>query len=204
MSELQQNPAADTDVLFQKRWSPRAFDAGRKVSRDKILSCLEAARWAPSCFNDQPWRFVVCCREESEQAWLNMLGCLTPRNQQWAQAAPVLIMVCTNTLFAHNGKENRWAEYDAGAAAVSLCLQAAALGLETHQMGGFDATAVAEQFEIPELFTPIAAIALGYRGEATQLEDDFRVTELAPRNRKPLAEVIFFENWQDSANEVKA
>jgi len=195
MSKVQENQEHQTHDLFQSRWSPRAFDANRDVSAKQLASCLEAARWAPSCFGDQPWRFVVCHRSADEAAWQRLLACLAPKNQEWAKDAPVLMMICTNTVFGHNQAANRWAEYDAGQAAVSFCLQATALGLVTHQMGGFDAGKVHADLGVPENITPMAALALGYQGDAESLDDGFKAIEQAPRARKPLAEIAFMGQW---------
>ncbi|MCF6207820.1 MAG: nitroreductase family protein [Ghiorsea sp.] len=198
MSETQDNAEHKTHDLFQRRWSPRAFAADKKVSQQDIDTCLEAARWAPSCFGAEPWRFIVCHKENNQEAWAKLLACLAPKNQEWAQFAPVLMMVCAHQVFEHNGSDNGWAEYDAGAASVSLCLQATSLGLVTHQMGGFDASAVVEKFNVPEAFKPIAAIALGYQGQANQLDKDFQAMEVANRARKPLAKIAFHGGWEDA------
>jgi nitroreductase len=190
MSEVQKNKEHSTHELFGQRWSPRAFDAAKVVSPQDVLSCLEAARWAPSCFGEEPWRFLVCDKLEDEQRWQSLLACLAPKNQAWAKDAQVLMVVCTNTKFTHNGKDNRWAEYDAGQAAVSLCLQAAALGLVTHQMGGFDVDAVRNTFRVPSDVLPMAALALGYQGEPEQLDEGFKGMELKARARKPLESLM--------------
>ena len=190
MSVEQKNAEHGTHALFQNRWSPRAFDASKEVSEMDLNSCLEAARWAPSCFGEEPWRFIVCQRSTDEERWQKLLGCLAPKNQEWAQNAPVLLMVCTSKTFSHNGSKNRWAEYDAGQASVSLCLQATALGLVTHQMGGFDVDAVCDQFAIPEGCVPLAAIAMGFQGEANTLDDAFQASEAASRVRKALTDII--------------
>ncbi|MGR9000381.1 MAG: nitroreductase family protein, partial [Gammaproteobacteria bacterium] len=125
--------------IIQERWSPRAFDSDKPVSHDDLLALLEAAHWAPSCFNDQPWRFVVCNKATDEASWQNALTVLVEKNRLWARNAPVLILAVAMENFNHNGKPNRWAMYDTGAASVSICLQATALGMCVHQMGGFDA-----------------------------------------------------------------
>ncbi|MDX8388030.1 MAG: nitroreductase family protein [Ghiorsea sp.] len=195
MSQVQENIEQPTHELFGKRWSPRAFDLAKKVSKQDVLSCIEAARWAPSCFGEEPWRFIVCDKEDDAQAWQKLLSCLAPKNQEWAEHAQVLMVACTNTKFSHNGNENGWAEYDAGAASVSLCLQATALGLSTHQMGGFDGEAVRESFAVPVDYKPMAAIALGYQGDVTLLGEDFRAAEQATRQRKPLAEIALYGGW---------
>lgn len=195
MSKKQANAEHGIHTLFGDRWSPRAFDRAQDVRSEDLASCLEAARWAPSCFGAEPWRFVVCQRSQDEQTWRLLLACLAPKNQAWAQNDPVLMMVCTDTLFAHNGSPNRWAEYDAGQATVSLSLQATALGLVSHQMGGFDVEQVRQTLGVPEQFTPMAALALGYLGEASHLDSGVQEVEQAPRGRKPLADIAFMGGW---------
>ena len=115
---ITQVPIAD---LIAKRWSPRAFDASKPVSQAQIIALLEAARWAPSCFGDQPWRFLVCQKNSTqnidESAWHNAFDCLAPSNQTWVKAAPILMLTCADTLFGHNQSPNRWAQHDTGAAA---------------------------------------------------------------------------------------
>ncbi|MDO8962720.1 MAG: nitroreductase family protein [Methylophilus sp.] len=182
------------DVLAN-RWSPRAYDANKPVSQTQIMSLLEAARWAPSCFGDQPWRFVVCDKSSNPDAWQKAFDCLVPGNQTWAQHAPVLLLICANTLFGHNQKPNRWAPYDTGAATENLCLQATALGLAGHQMGGFDATKAQAAFAVPEQFTLMAMVTVGYATVADILPDDLRERELAPRERRPLGELFFNGVW---------
>ena len=121
--------SAITSVAIQEtianRWSPRAFDASKSVSQEQIIALLEAARWAPSCFGDEPWRFIVWNKGTNESAWQQAFDCLVPGNQAWVIHAPILVLSITNTLFNHNGKPNRFAQYDTGAATENLCLQAA-------------------------------------------------------------------------------
>lgn len=181
--------------LMQNRWSPRAFDSLKPVSETNLLAMLEAARWAPSCMNEQPWRFLVCDKFKDESAWQTLLACLAEKNQQWAGHAPVLLLTVTMDQFSQNDKTNRWAAYDAGAAAVSLCLQATALGLVTHQMGGFDAESCREQFGLPQHCTPMSVIAIGYQAEADALSDEFKQRELAERTRAKLDERFYFGRW---------
>lgn len=195
MSERKENPLTDIHTVISQRWSPRAFDANKPVGQEKLLSVLEAARWAPSCFGDEPWRFVVVNRFEDEAAWQEMLRILVPGNQAWAQHAPVLMLACADSIFRANGKPNRWAQYDVGQASISLCLQATALGLVTHQMGGFDADKARERLQIPKKFTPMAAIALGYHGDANVLDEDLQSVELADRKRQPMSENFFSGVW---------
>jgi nitroreductase len=197
MSQQRSNADVDIVPLLAERWSPRAFEAGRPVAEASLRACLEAARWAPSCFGDEPWRFIVCDRTTQPEAWQRLLDCLTSRNQRWAQNAPVLMLLSAATHF-RNGKVNRWGQYDTGQAAMSLCVQAQALGLATHQMGGFDSDAVRRAFGIPDAFTPMAALALGYRADADILDEDFRDKETAPRQRQPLESTFYFGHWPAS------
>ncbi|MEK9824900.1 MAG: nitroreductase family protein, partial [Methylotenera sp.] len=136
------------DQTIANRWSGRAYDAAKTVTREQVLALLEAARWAPSCFGDQPWRFIVWNKSEDAAGWQQAFDCLVPGNQGWAKDAQVLVLVCADTLFAHNQKPNRFAQYDTGAAAENLCLQATALGLMAHQMGGYDADLAREKFNV--------------------------------------------------------
>ena len=190
MSRERSNVQAPVHELIAARWSTRAFDE-RPVEADKLASCLEAARWAPSCYNDQPWRFLVTDRHRDAAAWQKLCACLTPGNQDWARRAPVLILACTTRHFAHNGQPNRWAQYDTGQAVMSLCLQATALGLFTHQMGGFDAEQVRQTFVLAGEWVPMSVIALGYRADPAALDEALRQRDEAPRQRKPLAAIAF-------------
>jgi nitroreductase len=193
-----QNPAitqVPIDALIAERWSPRAFDATKPVTQAQIIALLEAARWAPSCFGDQPWRFIVWDKNSDAAAWQQALECLVPGNQAWAKDAPVLVLTCNDTLFNHNAKPNRWAAYDTGAAAENLCLQAASLGLMAHQMGGFDSAKTREAFAIPAQYELMAMLTVGYAGDANQLPDDLKERELAPRKRRTLGELFFSETW---------
>lgn len=181
--------------LMQSRWSPRAFDPDKPVSHDDLLALLEAARWAASCYNDQPWRFIVCNKHTDAVSWQNALSTLVERNQLWAKNAPILIQSVAMAKFNHNDKPNRWAMYDTGAAAASLCLQATALGLIAHQMGGFDAEKSHELFHIPSDCTPMAMMAVGYQGSIDLLDEDFKATELAERTRAALYERFYAGQW---------
>ncbi|MGZ5029229.1 MAG: nitroreductase family protein [Methylobacter sp.] len=195
---MQQKPAitrVKLHDLIQARWSPRAFDPDRPVSHDDLLALLEAAHWAPSCFNDQPWRFVVCNKAVDESNWRNALSVLTEKNRRWAKNAPVLMLAVAMENFNHNGQPNRWAMYDTGAASVSLCLQATALGMSVHQMGGFDSEQAREVFKLPCDCRPMAMMAVGYQAEADVLDDDFKEAELAARSRVALNERFFAGQW---------
>lgn len=181
--------------IIANRWSPRAYDANKAVSPTQIISLLEAARWAPSCFGDEPWRFIVWDKNQDAAAWEKAFDCIVPGNQTWAKDAPVLILICADTLFSHNQKTNRWANYDTGAAAVSLCLQATSMGLATHQMGGFDGDKTRAAFDIPEQIEMMSMLAVGYAADADTLSDELKERELAPRKRRPLGELFYDGVW---------
>jgi nitroreductase len=182
------------DVMTQ-RWSPRAYDVHKKVTHDQILALLEAARWAPSCYGNEPWRYIVCDKNTNATAWENAFRCLAEANQVWCKNVPILILVVTSHLFKHNGTANRWAQYDCGAASENLCLQAVSLGLVAHQMGGFNAVLAKEVFHIPEDFTCMTMIAVGYQAQADVLTGDYLQREQEPRTRMPLAEIGFMGDW---------
>lgn len=186
--------------IIAARWSPRAIDPDRPVSRQEITALLEAARWAPSCFGDEPWRFLVFDRNSAPEDWDRAFACLAEGNQAWARNAPLLLAAVAGSRFRFNGETNRWAQYDTGAASENLCLQAVALGLVAHQMGGFDGGRLAETFDIPEEYTPMAMIAVGHRGEPDTLPEPLREKELAPRQRQPLGEIAFEGRWSNSYN----
>jgi nitroreductase len=195
---MQQKPA-DTQVeihgIIKTRWSPRAFNPDKQVSHDDLFALMEAAHWAPSCFNDQPWRFVVCNKITDKISWEAALGIIVEKNRRWAKNAPLLILVVAMDHFNHNGQPNRWASYDTGAASVSLCLQATALGMCTHQMGGFNTDKAREVFNLPNNCSPISMIAVGYQDKVEVLDDDFKENELATRSRAPLNERFFVGQW---------
>ncbi len=181
--------------ILANRWSPRAFDATKPVTQDQIIALLEAARWAPSCFGDQPWRFIVWDKNADEKSWQQAFDCIVPNNQTWVKNAPVLILACADTLFGHNQMPNRWAQYDTGAAVENLCLQATSLGLVTHQMGGFNGDKTREVFAIPDQYTPMAMLAVGYQGDVNLLPEELKTRELAERARKPLGQLFFKGVW---------
>jgi nitroreductase len=178
-------------AAFFHRWSPRSF-TDREVSPETLAKVFEAARWAASSFNEQPWRFFVGMRGSS--TWQKIFDSLGEFNQAWAKAAPVLMVNAAHTKFTHNGSPNRVALYDLGAAASYMTLQASALGLAAHQMAGFDTEKARRALRIPEDYIIGAAIALGYQGEPAALPNEkFIQQEIAPRTRKPLSEIVLAE-----------
>jgi len=174
-----------------ERWSARSF-AERAVSDADLKLLFEAVRWTASAYNEQPWRFVVGRRNTPE--FKKLLESLIGFNQGWADKASVLILGASSTKFTHNGTENTYALYDLGAAAATLTLQAAELGLTSHTMAGFDHDAARKAFGIPEEFALGAIIALGYQGEPAALGQEQLITmETTPRERKALGEFVFSE-----------
>ncbi|MFA5984941.1 MAG: nitroreductase family protein [Methylococcaceae bacterium] len=183
--------------LMKQRWSTRAFDPVKPISNNDLLALLEAARWAPSSFNDQPWRFIVFNKTVDPVAWQQAQSTLIEKNRQWAKNAPVLILASAMANFGHNGQANPSSQYDTGAASVSLCLQAAALGLVSHQMGGFDKAKAKDLFKLPNECQPIAMIAVGYQAELAILDDEFKAAEIAPRSRAQIGDRFFAGCWNN-------
>lgn len=189
------------DTTLADRWSGRAYDAAKGVTHAQVITLLEAARWAPSCFGDQPWRFIVWNKGSDAASWQQAFDCLVPGNQDWVKNSPLLLLICADTLFGHNQKPNRWAQYDTGAAAENLCLQAASMGLMAHQMGGFDADKTRKEFNIPEQYTLMAMVAVGYPADIATLAGEALAKETAERVRKPLSDLFFDAAW---GNSIKA
>jgi len=183
------------DDLLVKRWSGRAYDVNRPVTQEQIISLLEAARWAPSCYGGEPWRYIVCDKSTNEAAWDKAFSCLADGNQIWAVNAPMLLLALANTTFSHNDNDNRWAQYDTGAASMSLCIQATSLGLMVHQMGGFSAEKAAEVFSIPEQYTSMAMMAIGYQLAEDKITGELMQRESSERQRNPLADQFFDGKW---------
>jgi nitroreductase len=179
--------------LLRKRWSPVAFSE-RLVPGEHLCSLLEAARWAPSCYNDQPWHFLIATKEQPED-FNRLLGCLVEANVAWARHAPVLMLTVARLHFAHNEKVNRHAWHDIGLAVGNLLAQATSLGILVHQMAGFSAAKAREVFGIPEDYEPITAIALGYPGNADRLPEALRQRHAAPRTRRPLEQFVYSGAW---------
>jgi nitroreductase len=159
-----------------------------------VRSLLEAARWAASSYNEQPWHFIVATKEDPAE-FERLLGCLVPGNAQWAKDAPVLMLSVAKLRYDADGTPNRHAFHDVGQATANLVLQATSLGLAAHQMGGLDAARAREEFSIPEGYEPVVAIAVGYPGDPDRLPDGLRARERAPRTRRELAEFVFAGRW---------
>lgn len=186
------DPDHSVHELIARRFSPYGFDP-RPVEDDKLARCLEAARWAASSYNEQPWRFLVA-RRQNEDEFQTALSCLVEANQRWAGNVGVLILTAYSETFGRNGKDNRVALHDLGLAAGNICLQATALGLSVHQMAGVDLDRVRQTYGVPEGFSPATAIAIGYADMEDPPEGDS-----SPRSRKELSEVAFSGSWGRAA-----
>ncbi|MEO0965209.1 MAG: nitroreductase family protein [Planctomycetota bacterium] len=179
--------------VIKRRWSPRAF-ADRPVEDHKLRCILEAARWAASSFNEQPWRFVLTKKADGAP-FETALGCLAEANQLWVKDAPVLMLTFVSTKFAKNDKPNRCAHHDLGLAMGQLSLQATAMGLFVHQMAGVDLDRMRDTYAVPEDYEPFGAAAIGYGGNPGQLPDGLAEAETAERVRKPLTELVFADEF---------
>lgn len=172
--------------LIEQRWSPRAISS-EPVDREGIAAVIDAARQAPSCFNEQPWRFIVAQDEESLGV---MRSFLTEKNHRWAGKAPVLIMILAHRFFKESGKPNRWNMFDSGTAWGFLSLEALRRGYVTHAMAGFSRNRAIETLKIPEEYDVITMVAMGRYGDPDTLDDDFKAEE-EPSARNPLEEILF-------------
>jgi len=181
--------------LLARRWSARAFDAAKPVSREQLITLLEAGRWAPSCNGDEPWRYLIWDKSRDPAGWQKAFDVLSENNRKWVKNVPLLMLSCSGSIFGATGKPNRWGQHDTGAASVSMALQATAMGLMVHQMGGFDADKVRAAFNIPAEYTPMAMIAVGYQASADVLDEETKAKELKPRGRKSLADKFFEGGW---------
>ncbi len=181
------------DCIAQ-RWSPYSFDP-RGVELEKLWSCLEAARWAASSFNEQPWSFLVARREQPAE-FQRALACLVEMNQAWAKNAGVLLLTAVAKTFSRDGSPNRVAVHDLGLAVGNLCCQATHLGLSVHQMAGVNLQKVRQDFAIPDSHDPVTAVAIGYAANVEPTSTDpFSQRDSTPRPRKPLREFVFSGSW---------
>jgi len=200
IDEIINEKIAETDYsvidLIKNRWSPTAFSSN-PIEEEKVLSMLEAARWTPSCFNEQPWNFILFKKENIEE-FGKIIGILSTRNQLWAKNAPLIILSVAKLNFERNGKFNKHALHDVGASVNNLTLQATSMGLFVHQMAGFDSEKAKELFNIPDGYEPVAAIAIGYYGDQDDLPEEFINSENSKRNRKPIDSFSFAGEWSNN------
>lgn len=178
---------ANADQSFVARWSPRAFSRD-VITPDTMATLIEAARWAPSCFNAQPWRFAAAYRDT--QGFDSLLDTLAQANQTWACAAGALVAVISRTQYERNGNPAPTHSFDTGAAWMSLAMQAHHMGLITHGMQGFDQDAARQVLQVPDIYDLPAIIAVGYPGDIATLDPDLQVREI-PSDRKSTDEILF-------------
>jgi nitroreductase len=183
--------------LIASRRSIRAF-AATSVEPETLARLMEAARWAPSSMNEQPWSFIVATRANKSN-FDRLLGCLIEFNVQWAQHAPVLLLSVAKLTFGSTGELNRHAFHDVGLATGALTVQASICGLVVHQMAGFDLEKARREFSIPQDYEPVAAAAIGYPGNSAELPEKLREKDAAARKRKPLTNFVFEGGWGHSA-----
>ena len=185
------NKRADTSVsvhpLIAERWSPRAFDEKAIISAEDLTAIFEAARWAPSAFNAQPWKFVIGLH--GDENFKSITSVLVPFNQEWATKSSALVLANANT-FREDGNVNPTALYDTGLAVSLMTVEANHRGYDVHQMSGFDHDAAKSKFPLGAGIEPVTCIAIGKRTSPDSLSDEIKAREVAPRSRKPLDEIV--------------
>jgi nitroreductase len=164
------------------------------VSESDLRSVFEAARWAASSYNEQPWTYFVAAKE-NPQEFQRLLSCLVEANQEWAKAAPVLVLGVVSLKFSRNNKDNRAAVHDLGLASANLVVEATARGLSVHQMIGILPDKAREVYQIPEHSEAWTAMAIGYKADPAKLPDALKERDLTPRQRKPLPQFVFTGKW---------
>lgn len=179
----------DIHKLIKERYSTVVFSS-KHVEEDKLALLFEAARWAPSAFNEQPWKFIVGIKGKDEN-YENLYNCLMEANQNWAKYAPVLVLSMAQKKSPVTGKPNRFAQYDTGMAVGNLLAQATSLDLYVHQMGGYNVNKAKELFKLGDEYELMAAMAIGYKGDINLFPDDLNERESKKRYRKPLDEILF-------------
>jgi nitroreductase len=201
INRVMNRKTASTDYpiheLLAARWSPYAFD-DRSVALADLRSLFEAARWAPSSYNEQPWSYIVARREEPEE-FNKLLSCLVEANQEWAKSAPVLVLCVVTLRFRRNDKEDRAAVHDLGLASGNLVFEATSRGLSVHQMIGIEPEKAREIYNIHEGSEAWTAIAIGYRGDPAGVPGELAERDSTPRTRKRLAEFVFAARWGDTS-----
>jgi nitroreductase len=191
------NASCAVHPLLTQRKSPYAFSS-KPVDSETLAILMEAARWAPSSMNEQPWSFILATKANKSE-FERLLACLIEYNVQWAQHAPVLLLSVAKLTFESTGEPNRHAFYDVGQAVANLSFQAMVSGLVVHQMAGFDVEKTRKEFSIPPDHEPVAVVAIGYSGNLAGLLEKLRKKGSSPRKRKPLSSFVFERGWGDSA-----
>ncbi len=182
---------------LKKRWSPRAF-SDKKVEKEKLQRIFEAARWAPSASNEQPWYFIV--GEAGDETYKKIFDTLVEFNQLWVKTAPLVVLAIGKISSEKSGKENGWYKYDVGQAVAHLTFQATLEGLWVHQMGGYDAQKAGEVFEVPEGYEVVSAFTLGYMGDYKVLHPNLQKMEVADRERKNTDDFIFSNKFGEKSS----
>lgn len=179
--------------LVRQRWSPHTF-SDKNIDDATLMSLLEAARWAPSSYNEQPWAFIIARRQEQED-FQRLFSCLVEGNQAWAKSAAALVITAYRPVFSRNDKPNRVAQFDVGGAMAWLTMQAESMGLRVHQMAGVELDRARSELKIPDGYEPLTAAAIGYPGSPDSLPEDLLKRETADRTRRPFAEFVFQGKW---------
>lgn len=185
--------------LIKQRYSPYQFSPERLVADADLAALFEAARWAASSFNAQPWRYLIAKREDDAD-FAKILNCLTEANRVWAQHAGVLALGFAQHNFEYNGKPNRVAIHDLGAASAQLTLEAENRGLKVHQMAGILQDVIREKFQVPDGFEPVTGLAIGYADVNLELPDDIRQRDNKTRERKSFSDFLFASTWGHPAD----
>ena len=175
--------------IISNRWSTRSYDNKKTVSKAELNSVFEAARWAPSAFNEQPWNFIYSSKENST-GYNQLFSCLNEANQRWAINAPVLLLSYVKKTVSLNGNTNKNALHDLGLAIQNMSLQATSMGMQLHIMGGFDFELAKSVFGISDDYLVATMMALGFPGNPDELPEDVKKRELSPRIRKPISEFV--------------
>jgi nitroreductase len=197
---LEKNAVTSVPIhdLMHRRWSPRAYDANRPVTRAQLAALLEAARWSPSCNGVEPWRYLIWDRARDPEGFEKAFETLSDGNKLWVKNVPLLMLSIASSDPLPPDRPNRYTQHDTGMASICLALQAVALGLIMHQMAGFNADKARAAFAIPADYTPMAMIALGYQGSTDVLDEETKKKELRERTRRPLGERFFEGGWGKS------
>ncbi|WP_296619110.1 nitroreductase family protein [Marivirga sp.] len=183
--------------LIKKRKSPVAFSE-QEVTKDQLNQIFEATRWAASCFNEQPWRFIIATKDQKD-LYSRVLNGLNPHNQNWAQNAPVLMLTFAKKTFEMNGKPNMHSWHDLGLAVGNMSAQATAMGLYLHQMAGIVRDNIQNDFDIPDDYEIVSGIALGYKMDLENVPEELKARETKERTRKSLSEIVFDQDWGKSS-----
>lgn len=182
--------------IIAKRWSPYRF-SDRALSKKDVLSLFEAARWAPSSYNEQPWNFIIALKEQPDE-FEKLLSCLVPANQEWAQYASVLALGISHLVFDRNGMENKAAIHDLGAAAAHICFEATARGIYVHQMIGIEPDKARKTYKISADFEVLTGLAIGYVDLSAEASSEYAERDQTPRARKNISEFIYSKSWKST------